>query len=32
MLVSDPIDLAVAPLSDLVVDLYLPGTSAWPSP
>ena len=33
MLVSDPVDMAVAPLSDLVVDLYLPGDlGIGPSP
>ena len=26
--VTDPVDLAVAPVSDLVVDLYLPAISA----
>ena len=33
VLVSDPVDMAVAPLSDLVVDLYLPGElGIGPSP
>ena len=33
VLVSDPIEMAVAPLSDLVVDLYLPGElGIGPSP
>ena len=33
VLVSDPIEMAVAPLSDLVVDLYLPGElGTGPSP
>ena len=33
VLVSDPIEMAVAPLSDLVVDLYLPGElGVGPSP
>ena len=33
MLVSDPIEMTVAPLSDLVVDLYLPGElGIGPSP
>ncbi len=33
VLVSDPIDMAVAPLSDLVVDLFLPGElGTSPSP
>jgi lysophospholipase L1-like esterase len=33
VLVSDPIDMTVAPLSDLVVDLYLPGElGIGPSP
>ena len=33
VLVSDPVPLAVAPLSDLAIDLYLPGdTAASPSP
>ena len=33
VLVSDPIDMAVAPLSDLVVDLFLPGElGTGPSP
>ncbi len=33
VLVSDPVDMAVAPLSDVVVDLYLPGDlGIGPSP
>ena len=33
MLVSDPVDMAVAPLTDVVVDLYLPGDlGIGPSP
>jgi lysophospholipase L1-like esterase len=33
VLVSDGVNLAVPALSDLAIDLYLPGdTSAWPSP
>jgi lysophospholipase L1-like esterase len=29
---SDPVSLAVAPMADLAVDLYLPGTTNAPSP
>ena len=29
---SDPVALTVAPLSDLAIDLYLPGTTNTPSP
>lgn len=33
ILVSDPVDLAVAPASDVAIDLFLPGdTAASPSP
>jgi lysophospholipase L1-like esterase len=32
MLVSDAIDLTVPPLSDLAIDLYLPGKTDTPSP
>jgi hypothetical protein len=30
--VSDPVDLAVPALADVVIDLYLPGSTAAPSP
>ena len=29
---SDPVALAVTPLADLAIDLYLPGTTNTPSP
>jgi len=29
---SDPVDLAVAPMSDLAIDLYVPGNTNTPSP
>ena len=29
---SDPVDLAVPPMADLAVDLYLPGTTNTPAP
>ena len=29
---SDPVDLAVGPMSDLAIDLYLPGNTNTPSP
>ncbi|MBM3818490.1 MAG: SGNH/GDSL hydrolase family protein [Acidimicrobiia bacterium] len=32
ILVSDAVDLAVAPMADVAVDLYLPGTTNTPSP
>jgi lysophospholipase L1-like esterase len=33
VMTSDPVELVVAPLSDLAIDLFLPGdTSTWPSP
>lgn len=33
VMTSDPADVIVAPLSDLAIDLFLPGdTGAWPSP
>lgn len=32
VIVSDPIDLAVPPLGDVAIDLYLPGRTDTPSP
>ena len=29
---SDPVDLTVAPMSDLAIDLYVPGNTNTPSP
>ena len=32
MLISDPVDLAVPPMADVAIDLYLPGDTNTPSP